>query len=444
MLVLFAASILLAVRLPPLAAALTILMIPLEQVVQGAAPALRAGAGGQLVNYLIGGTCLLSTGLAVLRTPDRASRIVTSTLVLTLALYLWATVSLIWSPGRQAGLEMVTWGTPYLGVTILLAPILIKDVEEYAAFNRWVVVIGTLIILGYLSNPVFEMKLGRLTMSLGGGMVSSALAVGELGGTVLVSAALARGGEFGLLGNMIRFSATIAAIALAIMSGSRGQFFFAILIVVLFIPAAAPILNVRRFVGTALAITFIGIAAYLAMGFILEGFAAKRFDTEQLLYGSSSASGRIRNSMLLLEAWLQDPKAPLLGLGYNAFSALPGAFGEPYSHVMMADAIFELGLVGLVLTLVGLYIPVMAGIRLFRRHVANPVHRAAIATLLAQITYQFLLTNKQGSLWGVPVIFFYLLAAARMEAIESDHEAPVDDLSANTGQSGNLADTAIG
>jgi hypothetical protein len=405
-----------AVRIPTLAAVMILLMLTIEQVVQSVAPGLRSGGAGQAINYAIGIMEILSLMYLWTRDPSILRGGVTGSLLATFGLLAWALISLAWSPGREDGLGIVAWGFPYLVTTVVIAPFLIVDIKALSNMMFWLVVVGTATTAAFLLSPEFRTKDGRLVMDLGAGAVSSALIVGELGGTLLISAALARGGGMGRGGLWLRGIAVASGIALAIMSGSRGQFFFALAVVVLFIPLAAPVRNIRAFAATAIGIAIVILIASFAMDTILGGFAAKRFSADEILYGSSSASGRWQNTLMLFNAWAREPIAIVIGLGYNAFSGLPQTNGEPYSHVLFADAIFELGLPGAGLLFLSLYLGIKDSISLFRtfRHV--PAYRAACASLCAQIVYQILLVNKQGSLWGIPVLFFYTALASRLYA----------------------------
>ena len=231
---------------------------------------------------------------------------------------------------------------------------------------------------------------------------------------MLITAALARQGFSGPLMGMIRLAAIGTGMAVAILSGSRGQFFFAVGAAIALIPVSAPLKSPRSFIAGVVGLAIVLISAQYLMSTLLEGFAAKRFSADEMLYGSSSAAGRWRNVAILFEAWISSPTALVVGLGYNAFAGLPDPTGEPYSHVVFADAIFELGIVGATLLALLMYRLVVSLRYLWEISRSNPSHRAAVATLIALSTYQTLLINKQGSLWGVPVLFLYMVVADRL------------------------------
>ncbi len=425
----FAATVTLGVRLPALAAAIVTLMLVIEQVAQAAVPALRTGTAGQLVNYLVGAMALASAFLASVRDPKRLIGFGNASFVLTVLLFGWAALSLLWSPAMQSGFEIVSWGFPYFIVILVVTPVLIGDLDDLVRMNRWVLIVGLAVMLGVLLSPEFNYKGGRLFVALGAGAASSALSIGEAGGTVLITAALARQGFSGPWMGAVRLAAIGTGMAVAILSGSRGQFFFAIGAAIAFIPMSAPLKSPRSFVAGVVGLVIVVISAQYLMSTLLEGFAAKRFSTEEMLYGSSSAAGRWRNVALLFNAWISSPPAILAGLGYNAFAGLPDATGEPYSHVVFADALFELGVVGATLLAVLMYRLVASLRYLWGESRSNPSHRAAVTTLIALSTYQTLLINKQGSLWGVPVLFLYIVIADRLAyrlrmSEQQEHESP--------------------
>ena len=410
----FAAMVALGVRLPELATAIVTLMLVIEQVAQASIPALRGGIGSQLANYLIGVMALLGAFLAIVRDPKCLIGFANPSLILTVLLFGWAAVSLLWSPAMESGYEIVSWGFPYFIITLVVTPILLKDLDDLVRMNRWVLIVGLAVMLGVLLSPEFNYKGGRLFVALGGGAASSALSIGEAGGTVLITAALARQGFSGPLMGMIRLAAIGTGMAVAILSGSRGQFFFAVGAAIALIPVSAPLKSPRSFIAGVVGLAIVLISAQYLMSTLLEGFAAKRFSADEMLYGSSSAAGRWRNVAILFEAWISSPTALVVGLGYNAFAGLPDPTGEPYSHVVFADAIFELGIVGATLLTVLMYRLVVSLRYLWERSRSNPSHRAAVATLIALSTYQTLLINKQGSLWGVPLLFLYIVVADRL------------------------------
>ena len=225
---------------------------------------------------------------------------------------------------------------------------------------------------------------------------------------------------------MLQVAGLLVGLVVALKSGSRGQFIFAIPVAFLFLPVASPIKNLRNFLASTVAITAIVFFADFLYSNILENNEAKRFSVDSMLYGSSSAMGRFQNVFALALEWLSSPFTLLFGTGYSSFASLPEAVGQDYSHVLFADALFELGVPGALLLTICLSGAIEASRILFRRYRFEPSARAAIASFMALGVYQALLVNKQGSLWNVPLLFFFTCTlsrlASRVDQNESDDE----------------------
>lgn len=438
----FATCCIVCVFRPPLAFALVVLMFPIEQVVQAHAPRLISSALGiQAVNYGIGLTAALAAAKVVLTRPAGVSRWMNTATVCAIAMLVWAAISLLWSPGREEGLEVVAGNWPYLVLLVIIAPLLLADVEDLRVSVQALLVLGMVLCAVVVMSPEFTSKYGRLGFTIASGVRSNPLAIGELGGVVLLVAATIRGTTllgFPLL--PLRIAAALLGVLVAIKSGSRGQLIFAVIVTIMCVPVATPIRNVGAFISSAIIIGVTLLVVDFVISSQLQTFEAQRFSGEAVLYGDSSAFGRVRNVTALAGEWIRNPVAIAAGLGYNAFSAMPEAAGQPYSHVMFADALFELGIPGLALLVAGLAASVIASANLWRVHASDPDRtiRASVAVLVGLLAYQVLLVNKQGAIWGVPMFFTFEAVLTRLwlrerdgqELAESEHaegEAEVDD-----------------
>ena len=171
------------------------------------------------------------------------------------------------------------------------------------------------------------------------------------------------------------------------------------------------------------------------MDTLLSGFAAKRFSSDELIYGSSSSSTRVENVLALGQAWVQSPVAWVLGLGFYAFNGLFADAGNIYSHVLFADVIFELGLPGVALMSGFLYFVIRDAFRLYNVASSAPLTRAACAVLIALFAYQLLLVNKQGNLWGSMYFFLMGILISRLVATWDQGADAVNGSFASSGQS---------
>jgi hypothetical protein len=214
----------------------------------------------------------------------------------------------------------------------------------------------------------------------------------------------------------LRVAAVLAGTAVAIQAGSRGQFFYALIVAVPFLPLAAPVKSARNLILALVAVVFVGLVASFLLDTLLSGFAAKRFSLDEMLYGTSSSSTRIENVLSLGRAWAQSPTAWIFGLGYYAFNGLFADAGSIYSHVLFADVIFEMGLPGVAFMSWFVYFTVRDSFRLYRLAADFPLERAACTVVIALFAYQLLLVNKQGNLWGSMYFFLMGILISRLVA----------------------------
>lgn len=407
-LILFAALCFYACTRPPVALALIMLMFPMEIVLQALSPVLRSsGIGLKAVNIAIGSVALLAASGVLARDPGRLRVLLQPAPVVMLALFGWSAITLLWSPGAEAGTESIVGQLPYFVVTLLLAPLLIRSIDEFATVVSTLLLSSCALCALVLSSPEFVVKDSRLGFELGVAVRSNPLALGEMGGLGIIIGLLARNSTLGSWAVLVRMAAILSGAAVAIQSGSRGQFFYAFVVAIPLLPIAAPIANVRSFVLTVASTIFVIAGSYILLGSLLFGVAEKRFSLEGLLYGSSSSETRIANILSLASAWADRPFAWIGGLGFYAYNGLFADSGNIYSHVLFADMIFEEGLPGLAFFVSFFYLSVRACFRLFQGVAETALPRASAAVLIGLFCYQVLLVNKQGNLWGSTYFFLY-------------------------------------
>jgi hypothetical protein len=410
-LIAFAGLCLYACTRPAVALALIILMFPAEIVLQGVSPALRSsGLGLKAVNIAVGAVALIAASGVAIRSPAAITKLLSPACLSVYALFGWSAITLLWSPGAEAGSEVIMGQLPYFFVILVLAPLLISSIDEFAAVTSAILLGSCVLCCIVLVSPEFVTKDTRLGFELGTAARSNPLALGEMGGLGIIFGMLARRTTLGAWALPLRAIAVTAGAAVAIQSGSRGQFFYALAIAVAFLPVSAPVKNLRGFILTTASVAFVLIASYILLGSILFGAAEKRFSIEGLLYGSSSSETRVANVLALAGAWADRPFALIAGLGFYAFNGLFADTGNIYSHVLFADMIFEEGIPGLFLFGSFMFVASSSAVGLVRRAAPLLVARTSAAILVAMFAYQILLVNKQGTLWGsMPFFLFGLL-----------------------------------
>lgn len=407
-----------AVRLTPVALNLLVLFFPLEQVIQSASDLFRNSAAGlRAANYIVGLVVVASVGTAIARDPQRIAGSRSAGQLLTWSLYLWTLASCAWSPGASLALDSLSSTWPYLILFLVVAPLLINDLEELATSFRWALVAAVGMSAVMLISPEFTQRSGRLGLALDSSAVggrSSPLAIGELGGLCLLLAAVAGGGGRNPVFTLFRLLAIAMGTTLTVLSGSRGQLIFAVAAVAIGIPISRPLKNVRNYF---LAIG--GVAVVLPLILYVAGVVADSGSADMAKRWGSAASEsgsavRTSNVLFLLNEYAQSPLYWIQGLGYYAFGAT-NPYGEPYTHVLFADALLEEGIVGAALLSAVLFSTSKAVIGLYRHSAGQPTQRRTLGTLVTLIVYQLLLANKQGNIGGSFVFFTLMIIACRLQ-----------------------------
>jgi hypothetical protein len=391
-------------RRPGFALALVVLMFAVKQFLQSTNAWLaNTQAGSVTINAAVLTVALLAIAKrATSNEPQSRAIRVNVPWISAVMLFAWSVITCIWTPSDEAW-PSVMIGLPYFLLMIVVAPALVSDLEDIGDFQMGLLVLGTTTSLLILVSPDFSSKFGRLGVEIAG-VRSNPLALGELGGMLLLSAVLMRRPGAGWL--VLRITAAVLGTIIAVRSGSRGQYLYAVIVAIVCYPLAAPLRSFRLFALTVAGIGIFGTASLLLLDILIsDPNEARRFSIEAFLYGESSATGRLSNIYALYSAWASDALAPLIGLGYHAFDTLSDSIGQPYSHVLFADAIFELGLPGVVLMSVFVGYSVASARSLLRQSESRPGARPLVALLVGWFAYQVLLVNKQGSLWGAPTLF---------------------------------------
>lgn len=391
---------------------LAALMFGIEQSLQTSSPIFLEKSW--LANVFVGLSCMFSVLRVLVTKPGSLRGYFTPMLIGVLVLHGWWLVTLVWTPSTEGALDILSKNYPYFGLFVFLAPVLLNDIEDVAKFGRALLYSGILVMLTLVLNPEFGTWSGRMGLIVGGKIITSPLAIGELGGTLIILASLLRSGPAPALLLTARVAAFILGAILALQSGSRGQLVFSVVIAVGFIPVSKRVKSIPAFIGTAIAIGVMGVAVMLLASQILYGFALDRWGAGQL---DSGFQERLANATDLLGAFVRDPIAWMLGLGANAFRSLSAvAAKDEYPHNVPVEILCELGIPMAVLFCALLVMGLRDFLSLFRRFAADSERRVGLAVLLALATYQFLLCNKQSNMWGNSMLFFFLLLIARLRA----------------------------
>jgi len=335
----------------------------------------------------------------------------------TTAIYVWSVASLLWTPSYTAALEFVTTNVPYLLLYVFVGVGLIRDIQAARQFLRLFLWLSAIVAVVILVNPNFSSQSGRMGLNMGANMQSNPLAIGELGGIMIIVSALARPSLSGWMTNLVRVITFLLGVMLGLQSGSRGQMIFSVLLAILFVPVAKRMRNIAGYFGASIAMALIGVLVLLLSQYVLEGQGLKRWDADSVEQGVGI---RVANVVDLLSVWATNPIAWIFGLGLNAFSSLGQVQQyQGYTHNIPTDILAELGLPAFVI-FVAIWVQTFkVSKQLYISYREDDEYRSVSATLMALVVFEFLLANKQGMLWVTSNLFMWPLLLIRVQRYQT-------------------------
>jgi hypothetical protein len=399
---------------------LVLSFLPLEQLLSSYIPLLARTSW--ITNVGVGLIALFALGLEFARGNRPLNGYFNSTWVLVALLYVFTVLGIFWSPIPEAGKYFFRTGFPYWMLLLVILPGLIRDLENIRKFVVPFMIIGSLIVVLILNSPNTRIYGGRFMVDLSDTLGSSKaltnpLATAELGGAILIVAALYKPTVHVKPVLLIRIAAVFAGIGIMVLSGTRGQLVFSVMLSVLFFPVAYQIKNISQFFLTSAAAAVMGGAFYIALKAFFgstDANTASRWTTEGI---SRGLSGRQGFATLMLGEYFSSPGAFLGGLGTGAFNFYSFEQRDRflYPHNLLIEVLTEHGIIGFGLLMGIFYTMAKGSLRLFRMYRDNPTYRPVCAILYALCAYVTLISMKQGSYALVPLPFFWYLVLAKIE-----------------------------
>jgi len=392
--VILATLTVLTFRKPHIALVAVLCMFGLEQLGQLYIPFLRSY--GMFTNLYV----LLLVGVAVMylyfsgrltfsfRYRDNKVRNV------ALALFLFAFISLAWS--RVDGSIYWVATLPYVVVSLIMAPMLINRIDDLEEVQNTFVWMGGALTVFMAFVPTWGVR--SLAASATGDEVALPLALAQLSGYLLIVGTIYLKKSYANIGWLILV--VVAALTVAIKSGSRGQLIFSILSLCL----VTPIVWKRFTLKNALQLAATGVLIVFASSYILgttDGYSS-RWEADGML---SSASVRLDMVEVLLSEWISSPVAIIFGLG-NSASFSPDLVGV-YPHIVLLEVLGEEGIIGLALFVMIVLLLARQLIRFNRLTFLSKEVRKSYAAIFGCFLFTLLLSFKQGSLITSPMIFFF-------------------------------------
>lgn len=400
---------------PATALILVIVLYPLKQLLGSYLPIFVVNSAW--FNYLVFAGVCIAVLSAMSRTPGLWRGYWNRTTVLLLVMYVYALFAMIYSPSRDWAIERAQGGAPYWLMQMLMLPLVITGVQDLRRVLLPLVVFACIIMVLFYFNPNTTYRSGRLVMNLGyfaGKLDHSGnpLATAQMGGQIAIVAALMLPRRAGWLMLGVRLGALFMGLGIAVASGSRAQFLFAIIAIVLCWPLARTVRDVKQFFTNVVGLGFMALVVAFSIRFFISQNVEQdaRWNPQR---GIEDVSERVGDAFRLIEAWGASPLHWPFGLGTNAYSFISG---EPhsYAHNFYIEMLGELGLLGLTLAIVLTLWIAQDARKLWNLHRDVPEERAAVGVLIALVVYGFLLALKQGTFVGTPEPWFLVAIVGRL------------------------------
>jgi hypothetical protein len=382
-----------SIRQPAFALGAFLCMFGLEQ--WGAAKIGFIASHGSFTNYLALIIVMVAFGVRLFR--RGGFRLINGpTHVAVILLYMYAAVTLLWTPAYDVALEEWNAQAPYLLFSVILLPLLIQNADDAMEGLRGTVIAGAILAapLAFLVDWGYRQIESDVS---GGEAIRLPLAVAHLGAVMFVIAVL----FFRWRGAAALVALGLVAISsiLVIKTGSRGQLISMVLSAMLFLPISRGwSLSRGTLVGlAAAALAMAAIWTFLPDLSNLLSTQESRFDPERAVVDYEE---RVAAANRLLDVYLSSGVLGLLfGLGSSA-SFAPQVVGF-YTHIVPVEILCELGAVGfaLFLSIWGLAFRAMLrfGSSLSSLQIGDETRRA-VACLGALALIELLLSFKEGSL----------------------------------------------
>lgn len=410
---------------PHWAFVLVITMWPLEQLLQSYLSVLARF--NQLFNYFVGIIALVAVVMRLSRRQDVLSAYWNPATFLTLLLYfLWA-IGIIYSPGRDHAAEGFLFSLRYQILLLVILPLIIVDIFEFRKMLTGFMLVGSLIAILIMLNPTTSYYSGRLSLDLGMAGAhyerGNPLALAELGGLLALVAALIRPASVSPFFNILRITAFVAGMGLAIASGSRGQVLAACATGVLFFPVARKLASPKQFFFTMIGLGTLILGLFVMFKLFISDQNRARWDTFAL---TRDLIQRFDMVWVLFSAYLANPASWLFGLGTSAYVVYSTDRHTVYPHNVIAEVVCEQGLAGAIVLLLITVLTIKYGRRLWEMYRDDAVMRATIACLFAICLFYLLLSLKQGSV-AYPAPFYWWLILSKLSYQEQRLGVPAAD-----------------
>ena len=395
---------LMSIRRPGIAFALMLSMFGIEQFLHTQSKFFIEN--GQAINVSIGlvvamaTTCSLWRGSFSITRPNLVH-------VLSVLLFAYAFLSYFWTPSQDVFKDRWLSSIPYLGLFLVLGPVLTQEKNAIRDGLRWTMYIGIPLVL----LTAFYCEWGERGMILAAPMKEGKVLINETLPLALASFA-SYVGIITLVANLkisgrllVRFAILGVAIYIAFLTRSRGQ-------VVALVLVASGVYAIENRIGSikGVVLTLIGLTALaLIVYYVSQQLDLARWRSDRI---ENSFFGRRDMWYGMLQSWIESRDGRLaFGLGAASSFKYVGF----YPHNLPIEILAELGLVGVILFGTIVWISVVNALKLLRRLDDYPDDRGEILMLLGLVAISLALCLKEGSLYTWPILFFFAICLNQKE-----------------------------
>jgi hypothetical protein len=323
-------------------------------------------------------------------------------------LYLYAVllgvsaVSIAWSLSPHSATLMIKKTLPYIFVFAIVGPLCATDDKQLRYAVNTTIYFGVLVVV--VAMLADQGRRGVLLTTVRGQQLeSNPLANASYAGVVLICSlfSIYREKASGLV-----LAAKVAIAGLCVLAivktGSRGQLVAVVVACFIWFPITAK-LALKR--STVMALV-IACAAIIGSIFLIDDSQwSGRWSWNQI---SKARDGRLAASNIMLSKYFNADAAGLIGGLGNSTSF---KYIQAYPHNVPVEVLTEEGPIGLILFLAivwGAYRHGYYGMK--QTHLLPQSVRVHFGLLLAIVTFQLILSFKQGSLWGSSSLFSVVIS----------------------------------
>lgn len=388
-----------AIRYPSAVLALALGMFAFEQVLQS-----HDGYfvnRGSLVNIVVGLViCLATAWTFILR---NGSISLPSSYWWTLGLFVYSYSTFWWWSNYHGTWYYDEWmkNLPYLITVLFMGAMLTQDAAGLR--TAIIAILGFGVVLS-IDMAFFSNWQGRgLELANAGrnSIASSVLALAQVGGYVAVIASLLSFERLHFWW-LLKWLVVGLGLYLTFQTASRGQTIALIATVLVCAPISEGKISHRSFVNSVVALGAVAICLYIVLPIV---------DTGRWQQSSVEGGFNFRLSMIetLWKAYVNSSIVHwVLGLGASASFSIAGF----YIHNVPVEIQCEEGLLGMTLFIIALGIPVKKFVLVVQhpiRNLQDRQERNTLVVVFALLLFEFILMNKQGSLYSAQNLFLFAI-----------------------------------